>query len=76
MVIEPIKGNVLENSIINKLKRKTEVMTTRETKNETITESKTLLHIEQEISIMRENQDKIMNMCSQILEILQNTKTN
>lgn len=71
---ETLKDNVSENSIFNKLKRKIEVTTNREIQYETSTESNsTLLHIEQEISILRENQDKIMNMCSQILEILQNT---
>jgi hypothetical protein len=74
---ETLKDNVSENSIFNKLKRKIEVTTNREIQYETSTESNsTLLHIEQEISILRENQDKIMNMCSQILEILQNNKTN
>ena len=56
----------VENSIFNKLKRKQEVST--------VQSSALGLNIEQELQSLRENQNKLMDMCTQIMDILQNMK--
>ena len=62
--------NKIENSIFNKLKRKQEVQPIQ------VQSSGVGLNIEQEIHALRENQNKLMDMCTQILDILQNMKSN
>lgn len=64
--VNSIVDNKIENSIFNKLKRKQEVQPIQSTG----------LNIEQEIHALRENQNKLMDMCTQILDILQNIKSN
>jgi hypothetical protein len=59
-----VTENKIENSIFNKLKRKQEVPPIQSTG----------LNIEQEIHALRENQNKLMDLCTQILDILQNMK--
>lgn len=60
--------NRVENSIFNKLKRKQEVST--------IQSPAIGLNIEQELHTLRENQNKLMDMCTQIMDILRNMKSN
>ena len=64
--VNSIVENKIENSIFNKLKRKQEVQPIQSIG----------LNIEQEIHALRENQNKLMDMCTQILDILQNMKSN
>ncbi len=52
---------ITENSIFNKLKRKPEEQLTNKG-----------INLELEIKMLRENQDSLMKICSQILSILQN----
>jgi hypothetical protein len=63
-----VTENKVENSIFNKLKRKQDVSTVP------IQTQSAGLNIEQEIHALRENQNKLMDMCTQILDILQNMK--
>jgi hypothetical protein len=58
--------NKIENSIFNKLKRKQDVPT--------IQSPAIGINIEQELHMLRENQNKLMAMCTQIMDILQNMK--
>ena len=60
--------NKIENSIFNKLKRKQDVPT--------IQSPAIGINIEQELHMLRENQNKLMAMCTQIMDILQNMKSN
>ena len=62
--VNSIVENKIENSIFNKLKRKQDVQPIQSTG----------LNIEQEIHALRENQNKLMDLCTQILDILQNMK--
>ena len=62
--VNSIVENKIENSIFNKLKRKQDVQPIQSTG----------LNIEQEIHELRENQNKLMDLCTQILDILQNMK--
>ena len=64
--------NKVENSIFNKLKRKQDVSTVPV--SAPIQSQSAGLNIEQEIHELRENQNKLMDMCTQILDILQNMK--
>ena len=68
--VNSIVENKIENSIFNKLKRKQEVQPIQ------VQSSGVGLNIEQEIHALRENQNKLMDMCTQILDILQNMKSN
>jgi len=68
--VNSIVENKIENSIFNKLKRKQEVQPIQ------VQSSGVGLNIAQEIHALRENQNKLMDMCTQILDILQNTKSN
>lgn len=58
----------VENSIFNKLKRKQDVQPIQ------VQSQSTGLNIEQELHTLRENQNKLMDMCTQIMDILQNMK--
>ena len=64
--------NKVENSIFNKLKRKQDVSTVPV--SAPIQSQSAGLNIEQEIHALRENQNKLMDLCTQILDILQNMK--
>ena len=68
--VNSIVENKIENSIFNKLKRKQEVQPIQ------VQSSGVGLNIEQEIHALRENQNKLMDMCTQIMDILQNMKSN
>ena len=61
-----VTENKVENSIFNKLKRKQEVST--------IQSPAIGINIEQELHTLRENQNKLMDMCTQIMDILRNMK--
>jgi len=65
-VVSNITENKVENSIFNKLKRKQEVST--------IQSPAIGINIEQELHTLRENQNKLIDMCTQIMNILQNMK--
>jgi hypothetical protein len=65
-----VTENKVENSIFNKLKRKQEVSTIP------LQPQSIGLNIEQELHTLRENQNKLMDMCTQIMDILQNMKSN
>ena len=60
----------VENSIFNKLKRKQDVQPVPVQ----VQSQSTGLNIEQELHTLRENQNKLMDMCTQIMDILQNMK--
>ena len=60
--------NKVENSIFNKLKRKQDVQPVP------VQSQSTGLNIEQELHALRDNQNKLMDMCTQIMDILQNMK--
>lgn len=62
--------NKVENSIFNKLKRKQDV----QPMPVQVQSQSTGLNIEQELHALRENQNKLMDMCTQIMDILQNMK--
>ena len=68
--VSNITENKVENSIFNKLKRKQDVQPVQ------VQSSGVGLNIEQELHTLRENQNKLMDMCTQILDILQNMKSN
>lgn len=70
--------NKVENSIFNKLKRRQDVSTipVQVPISIPIQSSAIGINIEQELQSLRENQNKLMDMCTQILDILQNTKSN
>jgi hypothetical protein len=67
-----VTENKVENSIFNKLKRKQDVQPIQVQSQS----QSTGLNIEQELHTLRENQNKLMDMCTQILDILQNMKSN
>ncbi len=70
--VSNITENKVENSIFNKLKRKQDVSTIPV---QVPIQSSTIgLNIEQELQSLRENQNKLMDICTQILDILQNMK--
>jgi len=73
-----VTENKVENSIFNKLKRKQDVSTVPVSVSVPIqvpVQSSALgLNIEQELQSLRENQNKLMDMCTQIMDILQNMK--
>ena len=64
--------NKVENSIFNKLKRKQDVSTVPV--SAPIQSQSAGLNIEQELHALRDNQNKLMDLCTQILDILQNMK--
>ena len=66
--VSNITENKVENSIFNKLKRKQDVQPVQ------VQSQSTGLNIEQELHTLRENQNKLMDMCTQIMDILQNMK--
>ena len=66
--VSNITENKVENSIFNKLKRKQDVQPVQ------VQSQSTGLNIEQELHALRENQNKLMDMCTQIMDILQNMK--
>ena len=66
--VSNITENKVENSIFNKLKRKQDVQPVQ------VQSSGVGLNIEQELHTLRENQNKLMDMCTQIMDILQNMK--
>lgn len=68
--VNSIVENKIENSIFNKLKRKQDVPPIQ------LQSSGVGLNIEQELRTLRENQNKLIDMCTQIMDILQNMKTN
>jgi hypothetical protein len=69
-----ITENKIENSIFNKLKRKQDVSTIQAPISIPIQSSVVGLNIEQELQSLRENQNKLIDMCTQIMNILQNMK--
>lgn len=68
--VNSIVENKVENSIFNKLKRKQDVQPIQPPSQSAE------VNMEQEIHALRENQNKLMDMCSQILDILHNMKSN
>ena len=66
--VSNITESKVENSIFNKLKRKQDVQPVQ------VQSQSTGLNIEQELHTLRENQNKLMDMCTQIMDILQNMK--
>ena len=76
--VNSIVENKVENSIFNKLKRKQDVSTVQVSAPMSVPfqlqSSGVGVNIEQEIHELRENQNKLMDMCTQILDILQNMK--
>ena len=68
--VNSIVENKIENSIFNKLKRKQDVPPIQ------LQSSGVGLNIEQELRTLRENQNKLIDMCTQIMDILQNMKSN
>jgi hypothetical protein len=66
----------VENSIFNKLKRKQDVSTVPVSVPIQVPVQSLAhgLNIEQELQSLRENQNKLMDMCTQIMDILQNMK--
>ena len=66
--VSNITENKVENSIFNKLKRKQDVQPVP------VQSQSTGLNIEQELHALRDNQNKLMDMCTQIMDILQNMK--
>ena len=68
--VSNITESKVENSIFNKLKRKQDVQPVPVQ----VQSQSTGLNIEQELHALRENQNKLMDMCTQIMDILQNMK--
>lgn len=68
--VNSIVENKIENSIFNKLKRKQDVQPIQ------LPSQSVGVNMEQEIHALRENQNKLIDMCTQILDILQNMKSN
>ena len=65
-----VTENKVENSIFNKLKRKQDVQPVPVQ----VQSSGVGINIEQELHTLRENQNKLMDMCTQIMDILRNMK--
>lgn len=75
-------NTMIQNDIFNKLKRKTneiqlDIVDTSNISNISNTNDTTpgrMMNIEQEIKLLKDNQEKILSMCSQIIYILQENK--
>lgn len=83
--INRVNTTTIQNNIFNKLKRKTNEIqldivdtpntsNTSNTSNTNDTTHDRTMNIEQEIKLLKDNQEKILSMCSQILYILQENK--
>ena len=78
--VSNITENKAENSIFNKLKRKQDLpaipVSVPMSVPVQVQPQYTGLNIEQELHTLRENQNKLIDMCTQIMDILQNMKSN